>query len=61
MWFLSFKYPLFNLFSNIIIHIIGGPDINISWLDAITGCHGICFMDDQNVTFSNFEWAPVEN
>jgi len=34
----------------------GGPDIDMSWLDGMTGCQGVCNLENQSVTFSNFAW-----
>ena len=53
--FYSLSFQIIN-----ILFFKGAPDTKMNWLDAITGCHGICFIDDQSVTFSNFEWTPVE-
>ena len=33
----------------------GGPNINMDWLDGMTGCQGSCNLDSQSVTFSNFQ------
>ena len=32
----------------------GGPGIDMSWLDGMTGCTGECNIADSSVTFSNF-------
>lgn len=32
----------------------GGPDINMDWLDGMTGCGGTCDIGSSSVTFSNF-------
>jgi len=32
----------------------GGPDINMDWLDGMTGCSGTCNMDNSSVSFSDF-------
>eukprot|EP00088_Acartia_fossae_P031760 TRINITY_DN32571_c0_g1_i1.p1 TRINITY_DN32571_c0_g1~~TRINITY_DN32571_c0_g1_i1.p1 ORF type:complete len:269 (+),score=72.73 TRINITY_DN32571_c0_g1_i1:3-809(+) len=33
----------------------GGPDIDMGWLDGMTGCGGTCDIGGSSVTFSNFE------
>jgi len=36
----------------------GGGDIDMGWLDGITGCQGYCNIDSNSVTMTNFElWA----
>jgi len=35
--------------------IWGGPGIDMSWLDGMTGCWGECDLDNTSVTFTNFE------
>jgi len=35
----------------------GGPGIDMSWLDGMTGCQGECDMSQSSVTFSNFAIA----
>ena len=37
----------------------GGPDIDMSWLDGMTGCQGVCNLEESSVTFRNF--ALVKN
>lgn len=32
----------------------GGPDIDMNWLDGMTGCQGTCYIENQSVTFSWF-------
>lgn len=32
----------------------GAADINMDWLDGMTGCQGTCDMQNSSVTFSNF-------
>jgi hypothetical protein len=35
----------------------GGANINMDWLDGMTGCQGTCDMNNSSVTFSNFTLA----
>ena len=32
----------------------GGPDIDMGWLDGMTGCQGSCNLGASSVSFSNF-------
>lgn len=32
----------------------GGPNIDMDWLDGMTGCQGSCDINNSFVTFSNF-------
>ena len=32
----------------------GGPDIDMNWLDGMTGCQGTCNLGESSVTFKNF-------
>jgi len=36
----------------------GGPDIDMSWLDGMTGCQGVCNLEESSVTFRNFALVP---
>jgi len=33
----------------------GAPDIDMSWLDGMTGCTGVCHLEQMSVTFENFK------
>ena len=33
----------------------GGPDIDMNWLDGMTGCEGDCHLEESSVTFRNFK------
>merc|ERR1712165_142975 len=37
----------------------GGPGIDMSWLDGMTGCQGECNIQETSVTFKNFQLGPV--
>jgi hypothetical protein len=32
----------------------GSPDINMDWLDGMTGCQGSCDLSNSHASFSNF-------
>ena len=33
----------------------GAPDIDMNWLDGMTGCKGVCELEKMSVTFENFK------
>jgi len=33
----------------------GGPDVDMGWMDGVTGCGGVCTIDSATVTFKNFK------
>jgi hypothetical protein len=37
----------------------GGPDIDMGWLDGMTGCSGACNLASNSVTFRNFALKPI--
>ena len=39
----------------IIVLLSGGPDVDMGWMDGVTGCGGVCTIDSATVTFKNFK------
>jgi hypothetical protein len=56
IFFFIFRYSLEGIVFS--ASLWGGPDIDMNWLDGMTGCQGQCNLDASSVTFKKFGLYP---